>query len=435
MKINTIQTSNIFVDRCGNQNVVSLGKSILLTPKGHPVQHENKEFLSDLVSELMQYPLLELEGSALTGEILGNVSLYNLFSTLIDFVLADNAKEINFSQMLGTDALLQSVAGPEKVDQLASWDPQRRYLESLGVHNSFSLLSGGLNIEECEFWQYLCYDEASKSYIKQQTTEVNFEMLAEILEKEWLKLSSPERTTVITLTVIYNSIIAPLCFIHGGLKASEYANAVVASNCAHFVFGYEEDGVSPEDFHRNAYKEAFEVASICRNFISYFGSAHSIEVEIETLVKQGESDKLEFKETLSLDIKKQTKERYMELSALKTIAGFLNSRGGILLVGVSDDLKLPGMGREIDKLHKGNEDDFLKHFKNILKRSIGEDFYPFIEYQMLKIKDVFILQVHCQQSTRPCFLDGKDFYVRTNPATDKLEGPKLVKYVQSRFET
>jgi len=37
-------------------------------------------------------------------------------------------------------------------------------------------------------------------------------------------------------------------------------------------------------------------------------------------------------------------------------------------------------------------------------------------------------------STIPCYLDGVDFYVRTNPATDKLVGPKLVEYVKQRFE-
>jgi hypothetical protein len=44
-----------------------------------------------------------------------------------------------------------------------------------------------------------------------------------------------------------------------------------------------------------------------------------------------------------------------------------------------------------------------------------------------------VLYVNCEKSAKPCYLDGKDFYVRTNPSTDKLEGPKLVNYIQNHF--
>ena len=47
-----------------------------------------------------------------------------------------------------------------------------------------------------------------------------------------------------------------------------------------------------------------------------------------------------------------------------------------------------------------------------------------------------VLVVECKPSERrPCFLDAKSFYVRTNPATDMLEGPKLYEYLKQRFDT
>ena len=45
----------------------------------------------------------------------------------------------------------------------------------------------------------------------------------------------------------------------------------------------------------------------------------------------------EFKQTFSLDVKKGSKEKYIEKAALKTIGAFLNTEGGDLLVGVDDD--------------------------------------------------------------------------------------------------
>ena len=154
--------------------------------------------------------------------------------------------------------------------------------------------------------------------------------------------------------------------------------------------------------------------------------------KVRAIIREGESQTIEFKESLSLDVKKQTKESYIEQSSLKTIVAFLNTKGGTLLIGVSDDGQICGVGGEIEKFHK-TTDKFLLHFKNLMKSKIGEQFYPFIDNRLVKVDDVNVLLVECKASQTPCFLEGKDFYVRTNPATDKLEGPKLVEYVKHRF--
>ena len=156
--------------------------------------------------------------------------------------------------------------------------------------------------------------------------------------------------------------------------------------------------------------------------------------EILGLVRRGESKTLEFKETLSLDVRKGTKEKYIEGAALKTIAALLNSQGGTLLVGVTDAEEVVGVNRELDKFFKGSRDEFLKHFKNIVRRSIGEEFYPLVDYELVPVAQAPVLRVDCQLSDRPCFLNSTDFFVRTNPATDKLEGPKMLEYVRRRFQ-
>jgi len=155
---------------------------------------------------------------------------------------------------------------------------------------------------------------------------------------------------------------------------------------------------------------------------------------VRNTVREGETKGVEFKETLSLDVKKQNKEKYIEDSALKTVVAFLNTDGGRLLIGVSDGGQITGLDAEIKKVHQNNLDNFLKHLKNIIKDRIGEQFYPFIEYRAIKVDAKYVLFVECKASESECYLYGKDFYVRTNPATDKLEGPKLVEYVKIRFK-
>jgi len=155
--------------------------------------------------------------------------------------------------------------------------------------------------------------------------------------------------------------------------------------------------------------------------------------KIRSVLRHGESKISEFKGSLSLCSKTGKKEKYLEIEVLKTIVAFLNTEGGILFIGVNDDGIISGVDAEIAKFYK-NIDAFLLKFKNLIKERIGEEFYPFIEYDAIQIDGKYVLMVECKATPSPCYLDNSTFYVRTNPATDKLEGPKLVEYVKNHFD-
>jgi hypothetical protein len=169
------------------------------------------------------------------------------------------------------------------------------------------------------------------------------------------------------------------------------------------------------------------------NMLDVTGALSEAE-KLLALIRNGESKTLEFKETLSLDVAKQSKEKYIEISAMKTIAAFLNSEGGTLLIGVNDKGEISSLQAEIDKFHKGSTDKYLLHCKNLIKSYIGEGFYPEIDYQVLSTFDGLVLSISCKQSTTACFI-GDDFFVRTNPATDKLVGQKMASYLSKRFSS
>ena len=154
--------------------------------------------------------------------------------------------------------------------------------------------------------------------------------------------------------------------------------------------------------------------------------------EIKARVRSGESKTIEFKETLSWDVRKQEKAKYIETAVLKTIAGFLNTDGGMLLVGVSDDGSFLGLDAELESLYKGNTDKFLLHFKNLINSKVGAKFYPNLDWQVLAVEAATILVVEASASSEPCFIDDA-FYVRTNPSTDQLTGEKQFKYMTERF--
>ena len=161
-------------------------------------------------------------------------------------------------------------------------------------------------------------------------------------------------------------------------------------------------------------------------------SEFTVQDKIRQRIYIGENRKTEFKETLSLDINTKQKNKFLEHASLKTITAFLNSEGGTLLIGVSDNQKIVGVEEEIDKFHK-DQDKFLRHIKSLIKRSIGEEFYTYLDTNLIKIDNKVLMVVDVSPSDSEVYLDGKEFFVRSGPSTDKVEGRKLVEYCKRRF--
>jgi hypothetical protein len=154
---------------------------------------------------------------------------------------------------------------------------------------------------------------------------------------------------------------------------------------------------------------------------------------VSEIIRKGESKTVEFKATFNICNETQKKEIYIVTAVLKNIVAFLNSDGGNLFVGVADDGEVVGIDDELKAL-KMNEDKYLLHVKNFLKNRVGEERFTYIDYKIMGVAGSKILRFECKQSKEPCYLDQKDFYVRTNPAADKLEGPKVQSYIKTHFK-
>ena len=151
-------------------------------------------------------------------------------------------------------------------------------------------------------------------------------------------------------------------------------------------------------------------------------------------IKKGESTVREFKQTFSLDVRKKTKEHYIIESCMKTIAGFLNSQGGVLYIGVADNSEITGLEVEIGKgkLWK-SEDKFSLGFKEYFKNQIGIENINFVNLDMLKISGKLILRVICSKSENDVFLNEK-YFVRVGPSTEELKGPDMVVHIKQKSQ-
>lgn len=155
-------------------------------------------------------------------------------------------------------------------------------------------------------------------------------------------------------------------------------------------------------------------------------------VPVADLVDQGETTTVEFKSTLRINLHTEEKDPRMELAVLKTLAAFLNSSGGTLVIGVADDGEPVGI--DADKFP--NEDKMYLHLVNLIKDRVGAAHMMYLHPRFDDYDHTRVLAVECLRSKSPVFVkDGKQerFYVRTGAATTELMGAQAQEFIKQRF--
>ena len=162
------------------------------------------------------------------------------------------------------------------------------------------------------------------------------------------------------------------------------------------------------------------------------GTRRPDEIELVELINRGESDAVEFKSTLRVNLHTGQQDKRMEQTVLKTLAGFLNAGGGTLFVGVSDD-GTP-LGLENDGFD--NEDRMNLHLVNIVNKSMGPNAWASIHANFDDYENDRVLIVRCEKSNSAVYVtdnNGQHFYVRTGPSTTELSVSQAHEYIKQRF--
>ena len=176
----------------------------------------------------------------------------------------------------------------------------------------------------------------------------------------------------------------------------------------------------------------YTVNDFLENNSSVFGFEEREKLDIYDLIAGGESDKLEFKSTVRTNLATGEVDKRMEKAVLKTIVAFLNTDGGTLLIGVSDDGEICGV--DLDSFE--SLDNMNLHMTNMIASAIGNGFIPYINFKSIEFEDgKYVIRVKCTPADKAVFLrEGKNeqFYVRSGPSSVELTGMNLVNYVNNR---
>jgi hypothetical protein len=192
----------------------------------------------------------------------------------------------------------------------------------------------------------------------------------------------------------------------------------------------------------------YECADEASNYDEWLASKEAergtLAEEIRRLIAGDETGTVEFKETLEFVDRvpaavppdrqaqwKAEKQKECVLGVLKTICAFYNSKGGTLLIGVSDQKQIIGLAPDFSMLgQKKDKDGFGNKLMSLLKKSVSP-LPSDIDVDFPELDGKTICRVQVPASRTPHWCDDR-LFIRFGNTTEELTGSKLKDWLDKR---
>jgi len=153
-----------------------------------------------------------------------------------------------------------------------------------------------------------------------------------------------------------------------------------------------------------------------------------------------ETSNLELKESFLWDVNLDEVNNDRLFDSAKAIAGFLNTQGGTLFVGISDSLEIVGLERDINSTKGKSLDDLQLIVVDKLKKIIPGIDMTKIRLAFQEFNNLSICRIDVWPSDNAVFTERtknsqkvKEFYVREPGATKPYKDEEQASYILTRF--
>lgn len=159
-----------------------------------------------------------------------------------------------------------------------------------------------------------------------------------------------------------------------------------------------------------------------------------LQKDIVDIILDGETERIEFKSSIRYDNNKKTINRELENVIAKTIKGFMNAKGGKLLLGVDDNGNVLGLEKDFKTLKHKNKDGYEREIFRVISTYLGHKvcFNNHISFYVINEKDICIIDV--EPSNEPIYVNygaSTTLYIRTVNATYPLTVKETVDYLKT----
>ena len=114
---------------------------------------------------------------------------------------------------------------------------------------------------------------------------------------------------------------------------------------------------------------------------------------VESLLTRDESEVVEFKSWLGSRLAHHPKPIKMEDNIAKELCGFLNTKGGDLVIGVGDDGRVEGLASGGRRLGRKERGEMLEWMANVIVDYLGASCDRYLDYKIVEVHGLDVL--HC----------------------------------------
>ncbi|MGE0598197.1 MAG: DUF262 domain-containing protein [Dehalococcoidia bacterium] len=159
---------------------------------------------------------------------------------------------------------------------------------------------------------------------------------------------------------------------------------------------------------------------------------------VRDYIAAGESDTVEFKMSMRWDYKQGVLSRALEKVVARTIAAFMNAKGGTLVIGVSDEGDVCGIEADLKTFQAQDRDldHWEQHLRNVLNNLLGKEICALVEASFAGVDGKTVALLRADAHLKPVFLfDGgaAEFHVRSGNTSQLLDVKQANSYIASHF--
>ena len=205
---------------------------------------------------------------------------------------------------------------------------------------------------------------------------------------------------------------APSVYIQEFLDENE---SLPTSIHSHLIEDINSYGIHSDDYKVFLEKRSKSIYDALRKRIELKNERNTHDAELKELIHIGENETMEFKSTLRYDLRENKINKKLEFVIAKTISAFLNTEGGILIIGVDDSGNALGLDNDLGTLSKRDTDAFELHLRNIISKHLGSSFEKYLKVNFPSIDEKTVCKIQVLKSGKPVFATyegAENFYVR-----------------------
>lgn len=164
-------------------------------------------------------------------------------------------------------------------------------------------------------------------------------------------------------------------------------------------------------------------------------SAEDLAGDVAAILVRGESELAEFKASLRWDAQMGRVNRALEEAVARTIAGFLNHRGGVLLIGVTDTAAVVGLELDYLTLRRRDRDGCHQFLMGLVESRLGGHVCAQVHVGFAAVQGVDVCRIVVEASPVPVYYqDGRvaRYLVRSGNGTRELDAREAIAHVAAR---